>query len=85
MAYDLVLKKLSDKPNDKSAEQTEQDHCNNRKIKSEVFLFNSNVPGQATDPVQFIAKKINDNAHQDNDRSDSNDPFTGFAIHITKL
>jgi len=29
-------------------------------------------------------KKVNDNANQDNDRSNSNDPFTGFAAHICK-
>ncbi len=47
----IDLKESSDKPKDKCAEQTEQDHCNNWKIKPEIFLFDPDVAGQSTDPI----------------------------------
>jgi hypothetical protein len=30
-------------------------------------------------------KKINDDTDQDNDHSNSNNPFTGFIVHVAKL
>ena len=82
---DFESKEFPNNPNDKSAEQTEQDHCNNRKIKPEIFFFDSYITGKPPDPVQFIMKKINDDTDQDNDHSNSNDPFTCFAVHVAKL
>ena len=78
-------KDFPNKPNNKSADQAEKDHCNDGEIKSEIFLFNSDITGQTSDPVQLIMKKINDDTDKNNDHSNSNDPFAGFAVHIAKL
>ena len=47
---ELKLKDFTDKPNNKSAGDTKQDHCSNRKIKPEIFLFDPYITGQTTDP-----------------------------------
>jgi hypothetical protein len=70
---------------DQCQQQTKNDHGSDRKIKFEIFPFEADISGQATNPVQFVMKKINDDANNDHKQSDSDDPFTGFTVHVTKL
>jgi len=79
------LKKFSGKPNKQGSYKTQQDHCNNWKIKPEIFFFNPDIPRQAANPVQLFMKEINDNTYQYNDDPCCDNPFTRFAIHIAKL
>jgi hypothetical protein len=70
---------------DRRQHEAENDHGCNRKIKTEIFLFNPYIPGQAADPVKFIVKKIDQYPHHYDHQPNNNDVFAGIAAHEYKI
>jgi hypothetical protein len=80
-----LLKKSFDNIYNECYQQAENDHGGKWKIKTKITFFNSYITGQTADPVQFIMKEINDNSNQDDEYANNNNPFSGIAVHSTKI
>jgi hypothetical protein len=82
---DEKLKKPFNYLHNSRHQQTKNNHCRNRKIKPEIFFFNSYISRQPADPMKFIMKKPDDYSGHHNDDTNDNDILTGFTVHIAKL
>jgi len=80
----LICSKPSDNPDHYRDQNTQQEHGGERKIKPEIFFFNSYIPRQAADPMQFIVKKINEDTDEHYARTNGNDIFSRFAVHLNE-
>jgi len=49
-----------------------------------IFFFNANVTRQSSEPMQFVAKEINNDADDNNDSAKDDDVFTGLLIHLAE-
>ena len=77
--------KTPDNSYDQSNQQTEKNHCCDRKIKTEISFFDTDISGKITYPMQFVMKKVDDNSYYYNDYSSQDNVFTGFGIHDAKV
>jgi len=69
----------------KRYQHTYNNHCNYRKIKPGIPLLYPDITRQAAQPIQFIMKKINNDARQYNENAGEHDPFTCRSVHETKI
>jgi len=79
------VKKPFDNIYNQCCRQTENDHAGKRKIKPEIFFFNSYITGQTANPVQFIMKEIDDNTSQQDETANNYNPFPGITVHAAKI
>lgn len=70
---------------DHSKQDTEQYHCRDRKIKSKVLFLNTDVAGKAADPVELVAKEINDHTNEHNRDTYYNYVFSQLWRHTAKI
>jgi hypothetical protein len=80
-----ILKEFFKDIDKNSKHDANNNHGNNRKIKPEVFSFNTNIARQFAKPVQLIVKEINKHAYDYNDNTGSNYPFACLRIHRAKF
>jgi hypothetical protein len=85
MAKQKELEEFFNNSYNQSKQQAKYDHSSKGKIKFEVFFFNTNIAGQAPDPVKLIMKKINDHTCRYNEQADNDDPFSYITVHAAKL
>ena len=82
--YTLSKKSFDELYNDRQ-QKAEDDHRGDGKIKPEVFLFDADIPVQATDPGELVMKKINDNTGKYDEYADHDDPFSCLTVHTVNL
>jgi len=70
---------------DHSKQDAEDNHRGNGEIKTKILLFESNISGQATNPVEPVMKEINDNTGNHYQDAGNNNPFASFMVHAVNL
>ena len=74
--------KISSHNSDNNCQQyAEQYHCRDRKIKIEIFFFNSDISRKPADPAKVVVKEVNYDTHYHQDNTYNDNPFAGFACH----
>ena len=70
---------------DEGKEYAYNDQGNYGEIKPGISFFQSDITREPAQPVEFIVKKVNNDAHQHNDNAGKDDPFAGLRIHGSKI
>lgn len=73
-----ILKQLPYDPQNQCQDNADKDHGGDGKIEPEIFLFDPDIPGQMTDPTEFVPGKIQDETGNNNNNS-------GYYKDLTKL
>lgn len=60
----------------------DDDHGDDRKIKSAVFSFDPDITGQPAHPTEGVAKEKYNDADDDDHQSRNDDIFSGLLIHL---
>ena len=79
------MKKFFNYSYNQCQQHTENNHSSDGKIKPEIFSLNPDITWQTSYPMQFIMKKINDHTSEYDKDANDNNPFSGIAVHITKV
>lgn len=62
-------------------EQADEDHGGDRKIDSEMLLFDANVTREAAYPVKFMAEEVPDDSDEEHDCTCQDDDFSDLLVH----
>ena len=71
---------FDDLDNDRHENAGDNHRCN-RKIKTEVLFFNSDIAWQAPDPIEFVREKINYYSYDNDNYARYNNIFSNLGVH----